>query len=88
MVPETCAEDIKTDIHKTLLELHHTAGRMPSPYPSMAAALSPSSAACSLYLAQTPQLIYPGWPPLRQVHRDPGTAGPQTLATGSTENTG
>lgn len=47
VVPETCAEDLKRQMspHKTVLELHHTAGRMPSPYPSMAAALSPSSAA-------------------------------------------
>lgn len=53
MVTETCAMDLKTEIfpHKTLqiFELHHRAGRTPSPYPSsMAAALSPSSAACSV----------------------------------------
>lgn len=53
MVPETCVKDLKTEMspHKTLQILgpHHRAGRMPSPYPSnMAAALSPSSAACSL----------------------------------------
>lgn len=61
---------------------------MSSQYPGGMAALSPSSVACSLCPGPDPTADLSWLAPLSQAHRAPGTAGAQTLATGSTEDIG